>query len=105
MHIVWLNNFISDAYGGWGAASDRFITDDCGVASKFNRNMVALVHRGFYVQDLFLAYHVTVAIPPFTKGETHFTKVQVKQAKTISRARIHVERATGRLKGVQIVNT
>ena len=55
--------------------------------------MVALVDRGFNVQDLFLAYHVTVAIPPFTKGKTHFTKVQVEQAKTISRARIHVERA------------
>ena len=34
-------SFISDAYGG--AASDRFITEDCGVVSKFNRNMVALV--------------------------------------------------------------
>ena len=79
-----------------GAASDRFITEDCGVVSKFNRNMAALVDRGFSVQDLFLAYHVTVAIPPFTKGKTHLTKVQVEQAKTIIlRARIHVERAIG----------
>ena len=31
--------------------------------------MVALVDRGFNVHDLFLAYHVTVAIPPFTKGK------------------------------------
>ena len=66
--------------------------------------MVALVDRGFYVQDLFLVYHVTVAIPPFTKGETHFTKVQVEQAKTISRARIHVERAIGRLKEFKLLS-
>lgn len=87
-----------------GAASDRFITEDCGVVSKFNRNMVALVDRGFNVQDLFLAYHVTVAIPPFTKRKTHFTKVQVEQAKTISRARIHVERAIGRLKEFKLLS-
>lgn len=40
-------SFISDAYGG--ASSDRFITEGCGVVSKFNRNMVALVDRGFNV--------------------------------------------------------
>ena len=97
-------SFISDAYGG--AASDRFITEDCGVVSKFNRNMVALVDRGFNVQDLLLAYHVTVAIPPFTKlKEKHILqKVQVEQAKTISRARIRVERAIGRLKEFKLLS-
>ena len=95
-------NVISDAYGG--ASSYHFITEDCGVVNKFNRKMVALVDRGFNVQDLFLAHHVTVAIPSFTKGKTHFTKVQVEQAKTISRARNHVERATVVLR-VQIVIT
>ena len=49
--------------------------------------MVASVDRGFNVQDSFLAYHVTVAIPPFTKGQTHFTKVQVELAKTIGTLR------------------
>ena len=66
--------------------------------------MVALVDRGFNFQDLFLAYHVTVAIPPFTKGKTHFTKVQVELAKTISRARIHVERAIGHLKEFKLLS-
>ena len=45
-----------------------------------------------------------MAIPPFTKGKTHFTKVQVEQAKTISRARIHVERAIGRLKKFKLLS-
>ena len=68
--------------------------------------MVALVNRGFNFQDLFLAYHVTVAIPPFTKGKTHvhFTKVSVEQAKTISRARTQVERAIGRLKEFKLLS-
>ena len=47
---------ISDAYGG--AASDRFITEDCGVVRKFSQGMVALVDRGFNVQDLFLKHQL-----------------------------------------------
>ena len=60
--------------------------------------MVALVDRGFNVQDLVLKQHVTLAMPPFTKGRKQFTKHQVEKAKTISRARIHIERAIGHLK-------
>lgn len=67
--------------------------------------MVALLDRGFNVQDLFLADHVTEAIPPFTKGKTHITKVQVERAKTISsRARIHIERAAGHLKEFKLLS-
>ena len=94
-------SYISDAYGG--AASDRYITEDCGVINKFTRGMVALVDRGFNVQDVFLKHHVTVAMPPFTKGKKQFTKGQVEQAKVISRARIHVERAIGRLKEFKLL--
>ena len=94
-------SYISDAYGG--AASDRFITEDCGVVRKFSRGMVALVDWGFNVQDLFLKHHVTVAMPPFTKGRKQFTKLQVEKAKTISRARIHIERAIGRLKEFKLL--
>ena len=43
--------------------------------------MVALVDRGFNVQDLFLKEHVTVAMPPFTKGRKQFTKLQVEGQK------------------------
>ena len=84
-------SYISDAYGG--AASDRFITEDCAVVRKFSQGMVALVDRGFNVQDLFLKHQLAVAMPPFTKGRKQFTKLQVEKTKTISRARIHIERA------------
>ena len=94
-------SYISDAYGG--SASDRFITEDCGVVRKFSTGMVALVHRGFNVQDLFLKHHVTVTMPPFTKGKKQFTKLQVEKAKTISRARIQIERAIGRLKEFKLL--
>ena len=40
-----------------------------------------------------------MAMPPVTKGRKQFTKLQVERAKTISRARIHIERAIGRVKG------
>lgn len=73
-------SYISDAYGG--AASDRFITEDCGVVSKFNRGMVALVDRGFNVQDLFLKEHVTVAMPPqFYKGQKTVYKIASRKGK------------------------
>ena len=95
-------SYISDAYGG--AASDRYITEDCGVINKFNRGVVALVDRGFNVQDVFLKHHVTVAMPPFTKAKKQFTKGQVEQAKTISRARIDIERrAIGRIKEFKLL--
>lgn len=54
-------SYTSDAYGG--AASDCYITEDCGVINKFSRGMVALVDRSFNVQDVFLKHHVTVAMP------------------------------------------
>ena len=41
----------------------------------------------------FLQLLVAVAMPPFTKGRKQFTKLQVEKTKTISRARIHIERA------------
>ena len=66
--------------------------------------MVALVDRGFNVQDLFLKEHVTVATPPFTKGRKHFTKLQAERAKTISRARIHIKRAIGRVTESLLLN-
>ena len=46
------------------------------------------------MQDVFLKHHVTAAMPPFTNGKKQFAKGQVEQAKTISRASIHIERAT-----------
>ena len=42
-------------------------------------------------------------MPPFTKGKRQFTKLQVEKAKTISRARVQIERAIGRLKEFKLL--
>lgn len=89
-------SYISPSFGG--LASDRFISEQCLVAKKFSPGMVALVDRGFNVQDLFLPYQVKLMMPPFKGKHEQFSKEQVTQAKEIASARIHIERAIGRLK-------
>ena len=49
-------SYISEAYGG--SSSDRFITEDTNVASKFTPGFTAMFDKGFNVQDLFLVHQV-----------------------------------------------
>lgn len=61
--------------------------------------MIALVDRGFNVQDLFLPRQVKVVFPPFKCKKAQFSKEQVfGKSKDIAKARIHIERAIGRMK-------
>ena len=60
--------------------------------------MIALVDRGFNVQDIFLSCQVRVVFPPFKGRTAQFSKEQVFRSKDIAKACIHIERATGRIK-------
>ena len=61
--------------------------------------MIALVDRGFNVQDIFLSRQVRVVFFPPFKGKTaQFSKEHVFRSKDIAKARIHIERAIGRIK-------
>ena len=88
-------SFVSKGYGG--LSSDRHIFEDCGVISKFEKNTACMVDRGFNVQDLLLVKQVKLYMPPFTKGQSQFTKQKVKRGQDIAKARIHVERAIERV--------
>ena len=89
-------SYISPSFGG--SASDRFITKQCHIAEKISPGIIALVDRGFNVQDLFLSRQVKVVFPPFKCKKAQFSKEQVFKSKDIAKARIHIERAIGRMR-------
>ena len=95
-------SFLSKSYSG--CASDRFITEDCNVVQKFHPGFIAMFDKGFIVQDIFLPRHVTVKIPPFVRSKRQFTPSEIHVCKRIARARIHIERAIGRLKEFRLLD-
>ena len=74
-------SYISPSFGG--SASDRFITEQCHIAEKCSPGMIALVDRGFNVQDLFLSRQVKVVFPPFKCKKAQFSKEQVSNQRTL----------------------
>ena len=48
---------------------------------------------------------VKLYMPPFTKGQSQLTKQKVQMGQGIAKARIHVERATERVKRFRIFNS
>ncbi|XP_039301447.1 uncharacterized protein LOC120356562 [Nilaparvata lugens] len=91
--------YISDLYGG--STSDKKITQDCGVLSNLVPGDVILADKGFLISDI-VPEGVLVNIPPFLETP-QFTSEQALRTRSIARARIHVERAIGRIKGYSIL--
>lgn len=94
-------SYISPAYAG--SSTDRFITEDTNVASKFHPGFMVLLDKGFNVQDLFLPHQVTCVLPPFVRQKRKFTRSEVYHGKRVARARIHIERVNGRLKEFRLL--
>ena len=93
--------FLSQLYSG--RISDRDITDRSGFFDKLTSGDGVMAHRGFTVKDLLIIKRCTMNAPPFTNGKP-LSKSQTTQTRRITRARIHVERAIGRLKNFKILN-
>ena len=84
---------------GWGGrASDKCITESCGILEHLLPGDQVLADRGFNVEDAFRFYCAEVATPPFTKGKNQLSKVEVDTARQLSRVRIHIERVIGLLR-------
>jgi hypothetical protein len=94
--------FVSSLY--CGSASDKAITQDCGVLSHLQSGDLILADKGFVIFDI-LPEGVSLNIPPFLNDPSgQFTKEQALATRTIARARIHVERAIERIKGYHILD-
>ncbi|XP_789683.1 uncharacterized protein LOC584740 [Strongylocentrotus purpuratus] len=92
-------SFVSKPAGG--NTSDKKLVKMSNIIDKFEKGDTIMADRGFNIQDLLLEKQVKVVIPPFmrtTKATNQFTESEDVQTKTVANARIHVERAIGRMK-------
>nr|XP_054760877.1 uncharacterized protein LOC129267165 [Lytechinus pictus] len=89
-------SFLSHAWGG--RASDVLITRKSGILELIDPGDVVLVDRGFLIKEDLLLRGAKLEMPPPSKGKEQQTPGDVAKTKKIANARIHVERAIGRIK-------
>ena len=93
--------FVSKCWGG--RASDKLITSKSGFLDHLMHGDLILADRGFDITEDLALQGSTLAIPPFTKGKKQLSQREVETARELSRVRIHVERAIGRIKHYRIL--
>jgi len=86
-------SFISNGYGG--RASDKLITENCGILNKLVPGDLILADRGFDIQESVGTVCAQVYIPAFTKGKAQLGALDVEKTRRIANSRIHVERVIG----------
>ena len=94
-------SYVSKTYGG--CASDRYITETCGILDKIQPGDSIMADKGFNIGDLLVGQGSKLVIPPFLKDKSKFSKRNAKKTSSIAKARIHVERAISRLKDYRIL--
>ena len=92
--------FVSKLYPG--STSDKAVVRDSGVVNVFLPGESVMVDKGFLISEM-LPQGVRLVRPPFLTS-IQFTSEQVRQSKTISRSRIHVERANERVKIFKVLD-
>ena len=93
--------YLSKAWGG--RASDRHITLNDGFLDLIEPYDLILADRGFNIREDLLSKMATLEIPPPSSGLEQMSTADVKKTKRIANARIHVERAIGRIKWFSIL--
>lgn len=93
--------FLSDAFEG--AISDREIFKQSGIADNIDRDDLIMADRGFNISDICNEIGCSLIIPPFLSGRDNFTKDEIRSAREISSARVHVERVIGRIKQFRLM--
>eukprot|EP00057_Strongylocentrotus_purpuratus_P017382 XP_011671856.1 PREDICTED: uncharacterized protein LOC105441913 [Strongylocentrotus purpuratus] len=86
-----------------GSVSDKKITQESGFLDHIEYGDDVMADRGFLIRDLLAERGATLNIPPFAHGKQLSTHATVK-TRRIASARIHVERAIGRLKTFRLLN-
>ena len=94
-------SFISKCYGG--NASDRYITETCGILDKLNAHDNLMADKGFNISDLLVFIGCKLIILPFLKDKCRFSMRNCSRTSGIAKARIHVERAIARIKDFRIL--
>ena len=94
-------SFLSKTWGG--RASDQFITRESGFLDKVEPGDLILADRGFPLREDLVMKGATLKIPPPSTGIEQMTQENVRVTKKIANARIHVERAIGRMKNFALL--
>ncbi|XP_063967299.1 uncharacterized protein LOC135156981 [Lytechinus pictus] len=94
-------SFLSKAWGG--RASDVHITRESGFLNLIDPGDLILADRGFIIKEDLLIRHAKLEIPPPSKGLEQQAPKDVEKTKKNANARIHVERAIGRMKWFAIL--
>lgn len=93
--------FCSDLYPG--SVSDVAIVEHSNFLKLLKPGDLLLADKGFTLFDK-LPPGVSLNIPPFLSGKSHFTKKEAELCTKIGRARIHVERSNERTKNFEILS-
>ncbi|XP_073687189.1 uncharacterized protein [Garra rufa] len=93
--------FLSKSWGG--RASDKTITKSSGLIDLLEEGDIVMADRGFSFPEYFAAKGVQLLIPASTRGKTQLSGQEVSVSRHMSRMRIHVERAIGRIKNYCIL--
>ena len=94
-------SFLSKAWGG--RASDQYITRESGFLDLLEPTDLVMADRGFTIKEDLMVRGATLEIPPPSSGLEQMSKDKVIVTKKIANARIHVERAIGRMKVFSIL--
>ncbi|XP_039464859.1 uncharacterized protein LOC120438542 isoform X2 [Oreochromis aureus] len=89
-------SFISKGWGG--CASDKHITEQCGILNKLLPGDVVLADRGFDIRDAVGMMCAEVKIPAFTRGFCQLDAKDIENTRAIAHLRIHVEQVIGSLR-------
>ena len=86
-----------------GNVSDRRLTLHCGFMDHIESQDDVMADRGFCIRDALALKMATLNIPPFTQKGA-LSRPAVTKTRRIARARIHVERAIGRVKCYKLLS-
>ncbi|XP_002409986.3 uncharacterized protein LOC8025694 [Ixodes scapularis] len=92
---------VSCAYGG--RASDKHIVDESGFVEYLSHNDHIMADKGFSLSTEMKEEGVKLNVPAFTRGRKQISEMEATVSRRISRLRIHVERAIGRIKTYRIL--
>ena len=94
-------SFLSKSWGG--RASDQQITRESGFLELLEPTDLVMADRGFTIKEDLMVRGATLEIPPPSSGLEQMSKDKAIVTKKIANARIHVERAIGRMKVFSIL--
>ena len=93
--------FLSKCWGG--RVSNKYLTANSDFYNYLILGDLVLADRGFNIADDLALHGASLALPSFTKGKDQLSQNEVEVSRSLSRVRIHVDRAIGKLKHFKLL--